>query len=126
MSRHIDIEKAIPIAIQKVIDIVGHGITQVDAVDIATAIEDASTADVVEVVRCKDCKHFQPEFVLTNEGERRPYTEEEKALPLGVAGDVGINCGSRCERYWHWRDNKVPVFMQEYDFCSHGEKREEK
>ena len=30
------------------------------------------TADVVEVVRCKDCIYFQPNYVLTNDGERRP------------------------------------------------------
>ena len=49
MSRYIDIDKAIPIAIQAVVDVVGHGITQVDAVNIAEKIEEASTADVVEV-----------------------------------------------------------------------------
>lgn len=29
-----------------------------DAIEILTEIEYAPTADVVEVVRCKDCKHF--------------------------------------------------------------------
>ena len=55
MSRYIDIDKAIPIAIQAVVDIVGHGISQIDAVNIADKFEEVSTADVVEVVRCKDC-----------------------------------------------------------------------
>ena len=36
----------------------------------------------VEVVRCKDCIYFQPDFVLTNDGERRPYTQEEKKVVL--------------------------------------------
>ena len=57
MSRYIDIDKAIPIAIQAVVDVVGHGISQVDAVNIADKFEEAPTADVVEVVRCKDCVH---------------------------------------------------------------------
>ncbi len=29
--------------------------------DISTLIEDQPTADVVEVVRCKDCKHYREE-----------------------------------------------------------------
>ena len=82
------------------------------------------TGDMVEVVRCKDCMYFQPNFILLNNGERRPYTEEEKTRPF-VTSDVGINCGSRCERYWHWRVNSVPVFVQENDFCSYGERSNE-
>ena len=76
-------------------------------------------ADYVEVVRCKYCIFFQPDFVLTNDGERRPYTEEEKELPY-VSIDVGINCGSRCERHGYWEENKIPVWFSENDFCSYG------
>jgi hypothetical protein len=46
MARYIDIDKAIPMMIQMCVDIVGHGITQVDAVRIATMLEDASVEDV--------------------------------------------------------------------------------
>jgi hypothetical protein len=49
VSRYIEIDKAIPIAIQAVVDVVGHGISQVDAVLIAERFEEAPTADVVEV-----------------------------------------------------------------------------
>ena len=88
-------------------------------------IESQPTADVVEVVRCKDCKHFQPEFVLTNDGERRPYTQEEKESGFGlVSAEKGINCGSRCERFGYWEENKIPVWFNENDFCSYGERRE--
>ena len=90
----------------------------IDLVNDATVIE-----DVVEVVRCKNCIWFVPKFVLTNDGERRPCTEEEKNLPFGVLGNVGINCGSRCERYSEWEENRVPVFVQENDFCSYGERK---
>ncbi len=79
--------------------------------------------DMVEVVRCKDCKHFQPCFVLTNDGERRPYTEEEIKKGKVVTGDVGINCGSRCERFGYWDENKIPVWYNETDFCSYGERK---
>lgn len=88
-------------------------------------VKEQPIADVVEVVRCKDCKYFQPAFVLTADGERRPYTDEEIKNGKIVTLDIGINCGSRCERYWHWRGNKVPVFMQENDYCSYAERREE-
>lgn len=84
----------------------------------------APTADVVEVVRCKDCKHFQPCFVMTADGERRPYTEEEIKKGKMVTGDIGINCGSRCERFGYWEENKIPVWYSENDFCSYGERRE--
>lgn len=86
----------------------------------------ATVCDVVEVVRCKDCVYFQPNFVETNNGERRPYTEEEKNSPLGmVTCDVGVNCGSRCERFDYWEDNRFPVWFQENDFCSYGKKKEQ-
>ena len=85
-----------------------------------TLLEDCRTAlkNSVEVVRCKDCKYFQPRFVRTNDGERRPYTEEEIKKGKMVTGDVGINCGSRCERFGYWDENKIPVWYNENDFCS--------
>ena len=49
MSRYIELDTAIVAAISAVHD-------QVTAVDIASALEEAPTADVVEVVRCRDCK----------------------------------------------------------------------
>ena len=91
--------------------------------DIST-IDAADVAPKSEVARCKDCVYFQPDFVLTNDGERRPYTEEEKNSPLGmVTGDVGVNCGSRCERFDYWADNRFPVWFQENDYCSYFKKK---
>ena len=46
MARYIGIDKAISMMIQMCVDIVGHGITQVDAVWIATMLEGASVEDV--------------------------------------------------------------------------------
>lgn len=34
--------------------------------------------------------------------------------------DVGINCGSRCERFGYWEENKIPVWFDENDFCSYA------
>ena len=78
------------------------------------------TADVVEVVRCKDCIYFQPDFVWTNDGNRRPYTEEEIQKGKNVTAEVGINCGSRCQRKAYWEENSIPVWFNENDFCIYG------
>jgi len=76
-----------------------------------------------EVVRCGECKWFMPKHILLDDGMRRAYTEEERKLPLGVTGDVGINCGSSCMRHLYWEENRIPVWFQENDFCSYGERR---
>lgn len=53
---YIDRDTAIRTAIETCVQVAGHGITQIDAVNIANAFEDIPAADVVEVVRCKDCR----------------------------------------------------------------------
>lgn len=47
MSRYIDLDKAVPIAIQAVVDVVGHGISQVDAVRIAERFEEVPTVEIL-------------------------------------------------------------------------------
>jgi hypothetical protein len=57
MEQYIDRDTAIRTAIEMCVKVVGHGITQIDAVDIANAFEDIPTADVVpksEVERLVD------------------------------------------------------------------------
>lgn len=106
----------------------GKGIAYGTELGLKSAISFANTlatADVVpksEVERCKDCIYFQPDFVLQN-GERRPYTEEEIKNGKIVTGDVGINCGSRCERFDYWEENKIPVWFSENDCCSYFKKK---
>ena len=91
--------------------------------EILRIIDAQPTADVVEVVRCKDCVYFQPNYVLTNDGERRPYTDKEKEHDFGIVNmEKGINCGSRCERYEKWEENNIPVWCNENDFCSYGKR----
>ena len=88
-------------------------------------IKTIPAADVVEVVRCKDCKYFVPKHIRMEDGSTREYTEEEKKLPFGVPGDVGINCGSICMLRDYWAENRFPVYVNENDFCSYGERKEE-
>ena len=73
-----------------------------------------------EVVRCKDCVYFQPEYIEMENKERRPYTEEEIKNGKFVSIEKGINCGSRCERFGYWEKNSYPVWFNENDFCSYG------
>ena len=73
-----------------------------------------------EVVRCKDCVYFQPEYVEMENKERRPYTKEEIKNGKFVSFEKGINCGSRCERFRYWNENQYPVWFNENDFCSYG------
>lgn len=48
MAKYIDVDDAIRTALEMCVKVVGHGITQIDAVEIAEAMENISTADVVE------------------------------------------------------------------------------
>lgn len=58
MAEYIERDQAVRKAIDACIKVVGHGISQVNAVDIADEIDSIPAADVVEVVRCKECKHW--------------------------------------------------------------------
>ena len=61
-------------------------------------VEDASDVDVVEVVRCADCKYLQCNM------------RQDGSLPKGVDE-------YECR---HWCGSCDPT-----DFCSHGERKEE-
>lgn len=86
-----------------------------------TELEDKiENGTLKEVVRCKDCVYFQPEYVEMENKKRRPYTEEEIKNGKFVSLEKGINCGSRCERFGYWEKNSYPVWFNENDFCSYG------
>ena len=63
----------------------------IDALQIAMA----PTVDAVEVVRCRDCKHYKPQKKSAHWENRTNY----------------------CNRI-------VTVKVQPYDFCSYGERKE--
>lgn len=90
-------------------------------------LTDSETAVMLKkVVRCKDCVYFQPDFVEMENKERRPYTKEEIKNGKLVSIEKGINCGSRCERFRYWNENKYPVWFNENDFCSYGKQKQSK
>ena len=62
----------------------------------AKQISESPTIDAVEIVRCKDCKHYRP--------QKKSAHWENKA--------------NYCNRI-------VTIKVQPYDFCSHGEQKED-
>jgi hypothetical protein len=69
---------------------------------------EAPAADVVEVVRCKDCVKFVP------------YTADDKADGLTVEGTHGV-----C--FWRLFNNGDKKFcaVNNNEFCSYGERKEQ-
>ena len=62
----------------------------------AKQIADAPIIDAVKIVRCKDCKHYRPQKKSAHWENRTNY----------------------CNRI-------VTIKVQPYDFCSHGERKNE-
>ena len=62
---------------------------------IQQAVDEQPTVDAVEVVRCKDCKHYRPQKKSAHWKNRANY----------------------CNRI-------VTIKVQPYDFCSYGERKE--
>lgn len=78
-------------------------------------------ADVVKVVRCKDCKHFKPAHFKADDGTETPWDE---TFSFDDRSD-GIYHGGKCK---HERNTaygeKDMAFRKPDDFCSYGERRE--
>lgn len=65
--------------------------------------------DWVEVVRCKDCKHYKSYYDMFKPYYDSPITEDE--MHSGQCNYIGKRTG-------------VYMEVNETDFCSHGERRE--
>ena len=85
-------------------------------------INQQPTAEVQEVVRCKDCVYWQSKKVQMNDGTLRDYTPEEINEGCVVDMSKGINLGSRCTRGQLEDDNVITFWCNENDFCSFGAK----
>ena len=93
MARLIDADKLIDF-----IDI-GHlrhsGELCYSEIDVANLLLHAPTVDAVEIVRCRDCKHYKPQKKSAHWENRANY----------------------CNRI-------VTIKVQPYDFCSYGERKD--
>lgn len=76
--------------------------TRYDWREICEMLNDAPTVDAVEVVRCKDCKWYEESIYPELRPTRFCYR---------LKNDDGVPVG------YNWADN---------DFCSYGERREER
>lgn len=74
---------------------IGKTIIEYSESDIGYMIRKRPTVDAVEVVRCKDCKHYKPQKKSAHWENRTNY----------------------CNRI-------VTIKVQPYDFCSYGERKE--
>ena len=72
--------------------------------EILEMIDDAPTVDAVEVVRCKDCIHF----------------DERRRTVGNVTGKV--YCFGYCY-HWDYEQGMSPNQVLGDDFCSYGERR---
>lgn len=92
------------------------------------AIDTVTAADVVEVVRCKDCIYYHKSHVRCNDGTEKDISEfpQEAFGTLGkyVTGEYGINVGGKCEidKNKGYAVDKS-VFKEPNDFCSYGVRR---
>lgn len=81
--------------------------------------------DLVEVVRCKDCVHYDPPHVINN-GERIEYSDlPQEAFGVAehmVSSQYGVNVAGRCTvDYNNGYTEDKRVYRKETDFCSKGE-----
>lgn len=96
-------------------------------------IINAPTADVVEVVRCNDCKWYEPAHILHDDGSKT-YVDENAPW---VTADVGVNVGGQCIDHSglkiscvnHNREDpedyeNIVIFRRPNEYCSCGERRE--
>ena len=95
MTAYIDKDLAIKTAIDMCVKVVGHGITQIDAVDIADAFENIPTADVVEVRHGEWIEHFSfgcwyYDCPFCDDGYA---TKEKDQTPPNYCG----NCGAKMD-----------------------------
>ena len=92
-----------------------------------------SVAPSIDIVRCKECKWYDPPHIEHKNGTR---TDVEEDAPM-VSMDVGINVGGKCiphidlKTYCtnHDRENpddyeEIVIFRNPDDFCSYGERKE--
>lgn len=129
MGRYIDADKAYETARNYHKDFAR---SIADLTSLREVLVDTPTADVVAVVRCKDCKYYQDRYIELPDGSKRPYKKGESSVPLSV----GINVGSYCTRidyaivhgyrYGEPSVDETRLWTKPDGFCSYGERKDEK
>lgn len=92
---------------------------QEEALDIA--IEALQT----NLVRCKDCKHYEPAHILHKDGTKTYVNENDE----WVTADIGINVGGKCQNSGvkihciAHNCKEIVIFRNPMDHCSYGERK---
>lgn len=95
MARYIDVDKFLKDETKRCCSVPSIGSCTTDNESLAYVLAQTPTADVVEVVRCKDCIHF-----------------EAITLDSGISVGFG-NCKTQ---------KGINLYPKETDFCSYGER----
>ena len=95
MARYIDVDKFLKDETKRCGSVPSIGSCTTDNESLAYVLAQTPTADVVEVVRCKDCIHF-----------------EAITLDSGISVGFG-NCKTQ---------KGINLYPKETDFCSYGER----
>lgn len=95
-------------------------------VDIAPAV------DAVPVVRCKDCKWYDPPHIDHGGGKRTDVEDDSPHVPLSVGINVGGRCMNTLREYCCNHDREDPddyerlvKFRNRMDYCSDGERKDD-
>lgn len=96
-------------------------------------IDNAPTIDAVPVVRCKDCKWYDPPHIDHNDGTRTDVEDDASFVPSSVGINVGGKCMNTLREYCCNHDREDPddyerlvKFRNRMDYCSDGERKAEK
>lgn len=99
-----------------------------DSICEAEAVDALCEVPTIELIRCKDCKYFDPPHV-EKDGERHEYNEfPQEAFDLfgiGVTVTYGINVGGRCKYYnlCGYPEDKS-VYVPANNYCGRAEPKE--
>lgn len=93
---------------------------------------DAPTIDAVPVVRCKDCKWYEPPHILHDDGTKTYVDDGSPYVPASVGINVGGKCMNTLREYCLNHDREDPndyehlvKFRERMDFCSDGERKDD-
>lgn len=95
-------------------------------------LEDAPTIDAVPVVRCKDCKWYDPPHIDHGGGKRTDVEDDYPHVPLSVGINVSGRCMNTLREYCCNHDREDPddyerlvKFRNRMDYCSDGERKDD-
>ena len=116
----------------KQLEAMGNGKYEDVDVVYANDIDNAPTIDAVPVVRCKDCKWYDPPHIDHGGGKRTDVEDDYPHVPLSVGINVSGRCINTLREYCCNHDREDPddyerlvKFRNRMDYCSDGERKDD-